>query len=168
MKVPTPEFSRLVPLARLSSKPFSQRIEATAEERERLARRFDLIALDNLTATVALRRQEGEIILLEAEFEAAFVQACVVTLDPVPDLVSASFSLRYGPTGEGGPETDPEADDPVFEPLTGEAIDIGEAVAQEVSLALPEFPRHPDASATLESVDASIGLWEILQKPAND
>ena len=33
----------------------------------------------------------------------------------------------------------------VFEPLTGELIDIGEAVAQEVSLALPQSPRLPDA-----------------------
>ena len=35
----------------------------------------------------------------------------------------------------------------------GAAIDIGEAVAQELSLALPEFPRHPDAAA--EPVDAA-------------
>ncbi|HVH79508.1 MAG TPA: DUF177 domain-containing protein, partial [Stellaceae bacterium] len=36
-------------------------------------------------------------------------------------------------------------EDPAFEPLEGEAIDIGEAVAQEFSLALPPFPRAPDA-----------------------
>jgi len=151
-----PEFSRLVPLARLGSKPFRQRIEATAEERSRLARRFDLVALDRLTATVALRCQEGEIVLLDAEFEAAFVQACVVTLDPVPGVVSGSFSLRYGAVDKSGPEADP-GDDRVFEPLIGEAIDIGEAVAQELSLALPEFPHHPDASATMESLDRTLG-----------
>jgi hypothetical protein len=37
-------------------------------------------------------------------------------------------------------------DEPALEPLTGDAIDIGEAVAQELSLALPEFPRQPDAA----------------------
>jgi hypothetical protein len=35
--------------------------------------------------------------------------------------------------------------DPAFEPLEGEAIDIGEAIAQEFSLALPPFPRADDA-----------------------
>jgi uncharacterized metal-binding protein YceD (DUF177 family) len=172
MSEPVAEFSRPVPLARLSSKPFHQRIEATAEERERLARRFGLETLDNLTAMVSLRRQEGEYVLLEAEFEATLAQACVVTLEPVSAVVSGSFSLRYGPADEAGMEDDPSADTPVFEPLLGEVIDIGEAVAQELSLLLPEFPRHPDAvldaAATIESADPLIDPWASLQKPAND
>ncbi len=173
MNGPVPEFTRPVPLGRLGSQPFRQRIEATAEERERLARRFGLIALDSLTATVALRRQDGEFILLEAEFEAALAQECVVTLEPVPAEVFGSFLLRYGPAGEAaGDEDDPSADGPVFEPLIGETIDIGEAVAQELSLSLPEFPRHPDAvldiAATVESADPLADPWASLHKPADD
>lgn len=101
MNKPIPEFTRPVPLGRLGSQPFRQRIEATAEERERLARRFGLIALDSLTATVALRRQDGEFILLEAEFEAALAQECVVTLEPVPAEVFGFFfvALRTGRRG---------------------------------------------------------------------
>ncbi len=53
----TPEFSRLIPLARLGPEPFRRQIQATADERERLAARFDLVALDRLTAMVTLRRQ---------------------------------------------------------------------------------------------------------------
>ena len=173
MNEPIPEFTRPVPLGRLGSQPFHQRIEATAEERERLARRFDLVALDNLTATVTLRRQDGEFVLLEAQFEAALAQECVVTLDPVPAEVSGSFSLLYGPAGEAaGDEDDPSADGPVFEPLRGETIDIGEAVAQELSLSLPEFPRHPDAvldiAATTEPADPLTDPWASLQKRADD
>jgi uncharacterized metal-binding protein YceD (DUF177 family) len=37
-------------------------------------------------------------------------------------------------------------DDPAFVPLSGETIDIGEAVAQEFSLSLPPFPRAADAA----------------------
>ena len=37
-----------------------------------------------------------------------------------------------------------------FEPLAGDTIDIGEAVAQEFSLALPAFPRSPDATVEVE------------------
>jgi uncharacterized metal-binding protein YceD (DUF177 family) len=172
-----PEFSRLVPLAGLGPEPFRQQIEAASDERERLASRFDLVALDRLTATVTLRRQKGEIVLLEAEFEAWFTQDCVITLEPVTDTVLGSFSLLYGPIDEATAQTEPGADDPVFEPLTGGAIDIGEAVAQELSLALPEFPRHPDAASdpaigTVEPapgpVDPAFAALARLRKPAQD
>jgi uncharacterized metal-binding protein YceD (DUF177 family) len=168
----TPEFSRLIPLARLGPEPFRQQIQAAADERERLAARFDLVALDRLTATVTLRRQPGEIVLLEADFEAAFEQNCVITLEPVSDTVLGSFSLLYGPAKEPGTELEPGPDDPVFEALTGDVIDIGEAVAQELSLALPEFPRYPDATidaaAAADPVDSAFAALARLRKPAQD
>jgi uncharacterized metal-binding protein YceD (DUF177 family) len=167
-----PEFSRLVPLARLGLQPFSQQIEATADERENLARRFDLVALDRLTAAVTLRRQEGEAVLLEAAFEAAFAQNCVVTLEPVPDTVFQSFSLLYGPADQDRAEIELGVEEVAFEPLIGDAIDVGEAVAQELSLALPEFPRHPDAATdaatAAEPVDAPFAALAKLHKPAQD
>jgi uncharacterized metal-binding protein YceD (DUF177 family) len=141
-----PEFSRLVSLARLGSEPYGQRIEATAEERRNLAERFELSALDRLAAEVELRRKGGGLILLEAEFEAEFEQSCAVTLEPVRGALSDRFSLVYGSARDDTPEIVVSGDEPAFEPLTGEMIDIGEAVAQGLSLALPEFPRQPGAS----------------------
>jgi uncharacterized metal-binding protein YceD (DUF177 family) len=141
-----PEFSRLVSLARVGSEPYRQRIEANAEERRNLAERFELWALDRLAAKVELRRKGGGLIVLEAEFEAEFEQSCAVTLEPVRGALSDRFSLVYGPARDDAPEIEVSGDEPAFEPLTGEMIDIGEAVAQGLSLALPEFPRHPDAS----------------------
>jgi uncharacterized metal-binding protein YceD (DUF177 family) len=145
MSPPAPEFSRLVELARLGARPFRQRIEATAEERERLSRRFDLISLEHVVAEVELRRQSPEVILLEAEFAAEFEQCCAVSLEPVRGAVSDRFSLVYGPAAEEEQEIALTSDEPAFEPLDGNSIDIGEAVAQELSLALPIFPRDPEA-----------------------
>jgi uncharacterized metal-binding protein YceD (DUF177 family) len=142
----TPEFSRLVPLARLGLEPFRQRIEATPEERERLARRLDLLALDRFAADVELRRQSGEIIILEAAFAAEFEQCCSVTLEPVRGAIADRFFLVYGPEEDDGREIALNGDEPAFEPLTGDVIDVGEAVAQELSLALPEYPRRPEVS----------------------
>lgn len=142
----TAEFSRLVPLARLGAKPYRQQITASDAERAALARRFDLVALDRLCATVELARQGDEHFVLHATFEAEFVQSCVVTLDPVGGAVAARFTLLYGPP-EAEAAADGAADDEIaFEPLTGAAIDVGEAVAQEFSLRLPAFPRRPDAA----------------------
>ncbi len=147
-----PEFSRLVALERLGTEPFFQRIEATREECLRLARRFDLVALARLVASVRLIRQGDRTIRLEAEFEAEFEQDCVVTLEPVSGSVQESFSLIYGPKEDvaGGLDLDPAA--PAFEPFVGDAIDIGEAVAQELSLALPLSPRDPEATIEADDV----------------
>jgi uncharacterized metal-binding protein YceD (DUF177 family) len=139
-----PEFSRPVPLTRIGSQPFRQEIAATEAERVALAKRFALISLDRFEAAVELTHESGATILLTAEFAAEFAQECVISLEPVAGSVQASFALRYGPP-EAEPKTEGD-DDPAFEPLTGDAIDIGEAVAQEFSLSLPPFPRAPDAA----------------------
>lgn len=168
MSKPSPEFSRLVPLARLGPEPFRQEIEATPDERAGLARRFDLVALDRLTAAVTLGRRSGETVLLEAAFAAAFVQTCAVTLEPVSATVSEHFSLVYGPMDDAAGEIEPGPEEPAFEPLTGDAIDIGEAVAQELSLALPLFPRHPDAeleTAVEEPAGTQFSALARLRKP---
>ena len=146
----TPEFSRLVPLARLGAEPFRQDIEASEAERALLAVRLDLLALDRLAARVELVRLGREMFALHASFDAEFVQSCVVTLDPVRGTASEEFTLIYGP-----PETEEEVggsveDDVAFEPLSGTAIDAGEAVAQQFALALPPFPRVPGASIEAE------------------
>lgn len=168
MSPPAPEFSRLVELARLGARPFRQRIEATAEERERLSRRFGLISLEHVVAEVELRRQSPEVILLEAEFAAEFEQCCAVSLEPVRGAVSDRFSLVYGPAAEEEQEIALISDEPAFEPLDGNSIDIGEAVAQELSLALPIFPRDPEAridqAAMAEPLEGPFAMLARVRK----
>jgi hypothetical protein len=161
------EFSRPVALSRIGSRMLRETIAANPAEREALCRRFGLLALDRLTAEVELSRERGphrhgragdDVILLRAAFAAAFVQSCVVTLEPVPGELSQIFALRYGPPDSEAPEDvlderemSGDAEE-TFEPLDGETIDIGEAVAQEFSLALPAFPRLPGAEPGAENV----------------
>ncbi len=169
---PSPEFSRLVPLARLGAEPVRLEISASAEERERLARRFDLRALDRLEAVGVLQRLGPQSIRLEAAFEAEFSQTCVVTLDPAPGKIAKTFTLMYGALEDAGPtEIDIDADEPVFEPLVGDAIDIGEAVAQELSLSLPEFPRLPDAvvepAANPGPAEGPFAALDRLRRPSD-
>jgi uncharacterized metal-binding protein YceD (DUF177 family) len=147
------EFSRLVRLARLGNEPFHQDIEAKDGERAALARRFGLVSLDRLAASVELVREPGGTILLTADFSAVFAQECVVTLDSVAGSIAERFALRYGPLET---ETDADGDDdPAFEPLAGDVIDIGEAVAQEFSLSLPPFPRAVDAIVDVNPSDSA-------------
>ena len=167
MSAIVPEFSRVVALYQITTRPFRQRIEATAEECEKLARRFELLALRRLTAEVEVRRQSAELILLQAKFEAEFDQACAVTLEPVHGTVAEAFSLLYSPPAGDDAEIVLGVDEPAFEPLDGQEIDIGEAVAQELSLALPVFPRHPDAvledMAAAEPLEGPFGALARLR-----
>ncbi|MGD9616170.1 MAG: DUF177 domain-containing protein [Alphaproteobacteria bacterium] len=152
-----PEFSRRVPLARIGTEPHRQRISASEEERAALARRFDLVSLDRLEAAVELIVNGERTILLRADFEAAFAQRCIVTLDPIAGVLAERFALLYGPPEAEETAASLAGEDVAFEPLVGDAIDIGEAVAQEFSLALPPFPRSPDAppDATIETAVGS-------------
>src|SRR5262249_38275215 len=118
MTDPAAEFSRLVPLAGLTSGGYRQQIAAETAEREALAAR------DRFSADVVLRRQADGIILLDAAFEAAFVQSCVVTLEPVRGTLSERFTLRYGPPGTAEADATATAEDAVFEPLVGDFVDI--------------------------------------------
>jgi uncharacterized metal-binding protein YceD (DUF177 family) len=165
MSADRPEFSRIVPLAQLGTETFHQEIAATEAEREALAKRFDLLALDRLMAEVELVRQGQDTILLRAAFEAAFVQECVVTLDPADGAMAVNFALRYGPPEH---ENEDENDEEVaFEPLVNDFIDIGEAVALEFSLALPSFPRSPGAVLEIEEKPADAGSFAALSRLAD-
>lgn len=170
---PTPEFSRRVLLSRIGSEPYRQEITADAAERAALAERFELLSLDRLTATVSVSRRGIDMFLLEAAFEAEFVQACVVTLDPVPGALSEEFGLLYGPLAAEGTAAGVVNDAVAFEPLEGDLIDIGEAVAQEFSLALPPFPRSPaaDQAAAAEAPDETgpfAALARLRNPPHNE
>lgn len=144
MSIVRPEFSRRIELARLGGHETAYPISAEPAEREALARRFDLLSLDRLDAEIRLRRVGGGMVRLSGRLRADVVQACVVSLEPVASAIEQDFTLLYGPTQPGkSVMVDLEAD--VAEPFEGDAIDIGEAAAQQLALALDPYPRAPGA-----------------------
>lgn len=149
------EFARPIPLDRISSNWTRHLIEANQEERAALAARFDLIAIERLTAEVKLRRDRaGTQVAFAARFSASVVQECVVTLEPVPAELEEEVEIRFDLSAEIlAAELDIEADDESVEPMEGDLLDIGEVVAQHLSLALDPFPRHPSAPAAPQEED---------------
>ena len=144
---PPTEFARPIDIARLPSGEAVFDIAAAAAERAALARRFDLLALDRLEARVRLCRLPGGFLRLTARVSADVVQACVVTLEPVASRVEDEFTLSYGAAAEALDETVLSGAAEVIEPLpAGGRLDIGEAVAQQVSLALDPYPHAPGAA----------------------
>lgn len=145
----TPEFSRPRRLDTIGTGESEARVEADAAERQALARRFGLIAIDKLAADYAIRRDAAGVIA-RGHLSGAVVQPCSVTGDPVPAQIEEDFAIRFVPeSGETGDEVElnEEDCDTVF--YTGGAIDLGEAAAETLALALDPFPRSAGAEAAL-------------------
>ncbi len=145
MSTVLPEFSRRIELARLGAHEAAYPISAEAAEREALARRFDLLSLDRLEAEIHLRRAGGGMVRLSGRLGADVVQACVISLEPVASAIEQDFAMLYGPA-QPGKSVMVDLETEVAEPFDGDAIDIGEAVAQQLALALDPYPRAPGAS----------------------
>lgn len=145
------EFPRPVRLDTLGDAPHDVTIEAEADERAALARRFGLIAIDRLSATAALHRQ-GDAVLAKGRVTARVVQRCVATGDPLPADVDAPFTLRFEPGTDGRTEeVELSADELDVLSYSGGAVDLGEAAAETLALALDPFPRAADADARLRA-----------------
>lgn len=143
------EFSRLLPVRRIGERELVEQIEAGPEERAALARRFGLLALDRLAARLRVARCGRALVRVEGRLSAEVTQACVVSLDPVPAHIEESFVLTYTlePAGAAAGEVviEPEEEEEPAEPVGPGGIDLGEAVAQQLALALDPYPRAEGA-----------------------
>jgi hypothetical protein len=158
-----PEFSRPVAIDQVGERGRTVDIVANPEERAGLARRFGLVSLDRLEATGRLSRS-SVFYRLELDWVADVVQSCVVTLEPIAEHLSDHLDERYGLTDQDAElDLDPEADVP--EPIEAGIIDVGEAVAQALSLALDPYPRKPGATLDVpEGEEGGQGPFAALAK----
>ncbi len=147
----TPEFSRTFRLDELGGAPRAVSIAAEEGERAALATRFGLIGIERLEANAELVR-DGDVVTAAGTLAADVTQACVASGDPVPEKIAEDFALRFVPAGradESAEEIELDEGDLDEIDYAGGSIDLGEAVAQSMALALNPFPRAPNADAKL-------------------
>lgn len=147
-KPPQAEFSRPVPVDGLGEDEVVKRIEATAEECQALARRFDLLALGQLSASVRLRRLPGRaLVRVTGRFEAQVTQACVITLEPVTGRLEGRFTRCYSlaPVAAEREVLVAVGEDEPPEPVPAGGIDLGEIVAEQMALEIDPYPRAEGA-----------------------
>ena len=143
----TPEFSRPFAIEDIEAKGASVDLVADAEERRRLAERFGLLSLDRLVAHLEVTRGASGIpIRVRGRLRASVVQSCVVSLDPVASEIDEPVEAEYAPASTEGPEEMVHIDQPdPPEPLDGDTLELGELVAQHLSVALDPYPRKQGA-----------------------
>jgi len=118
-----------------------------AAEAAALARFLGLEALDALAFQGALTGDGAQGWRLTGRLTGAAVQACVVTLEPVPETIDVQIERRFVPqpeeavaeTVEIGAE---DLDAP--ETLTG-PIDLATVMTEALALSLAPYPRAPQA-----------------------
>ena len=148
-----PEFSRVVRIDTIGEPPRPMDIAAEEAERTALAKRFGLLGLAKLEATLTLGRR-GDEIAVRGRLAAAVTQACVASAEPVPAEIDASFQIMFRPQPDAA-AADEEVElsesemDVIFH--DGAAIDVGEVVAETLALALDPYPRAPDADDALKA-----------------
>jgi len=144
------EFSRLVTLAHVPAAGQSLRLVADAAERAALAGRFELPGLHALVGELELRPAPEGRVQVTGRLAAEVDQACVVTLEPVRERVEEPVALRLLPDGMEPSDGD---DDPDDIPAENGVVDLGEALAQQLSLALNPYPRAAGAELPAEAGD---------------
>lgn len=147
-----PELSR--PIKPRALPAGTMTIEADEAERAALASRFGITAIHSLTAEVEFGEKDGAV-LAEGKLAATLEQPCAVTREDFTYEVSETFSLRFVPEGRMGEYeedaefelTEDDLDEIEYE---GDSFDLGEAIAQELALAIDPYREGPSAEEARE------------------
>src|SRR5690606_38441875 len=143
---------------KLGDKAVTQTIRADEEARAALARRLNVDSLDALEAALTIYPASGGAVEVTGTLKADITQTCVVTLDPIETRIeepvegwftdkektlSFARARQDKETRKGHVEVEmlDERDDP--EAMVDGHIDLGELVAQHLSLAIDPYPHKP-------------------------
>lgn len=146
-----PEFSRPIDRGRLPSDAL--KLEANEAERTALARRFGLVRIAALSATVTLA-DDGKAVSAEGRLHARIVQSCAVSGEDLPVAIDEPLALRFVPeraVTEDEVELTGDALDEIE--FAGDSFDLGEAVAQSLALAIDPYAVGPEAERVRREVD---------------
>lgn len=128
----------------------SGRLEANEQDRRALAEALDVLACDRLVVDYRVKPIGGDRFKASGRITADLVQACVATLEPVPETIKESFSVAFWPAEEIGaelPEGEIHLDEEVPEPIEGGEIALGRYVYELIAVTMEPFPRSPNAPA---------------------
>ena len=160
------EFSRPIKAAHIRGTPLSYELEADAQTRAALAERFSLPAIAALSGVFVLKHERSGIIAADLTMRARVTQLCVVTLEPFETEIEERVALHFVPAArlEDEEELAPESlEGPDEIPYEDDVIDLGEALAEQLALALDPYPRKPGAELPAEASDDGANPFGALK-----
>lgn len=145
-------FSRRFAWDRVQPRGTPVSIEATPGECEAIADALGILKVANASAEFLVTPFRKTGFKVTGEVRAEVEQACVVSLEPVPESISETVDLRFLPESEIEPvdeeiEVDIDAEDPP-EPIVGAFVDLGVLATEFIAVGLDPYPRSPGAEFT--------------------
>ncbi len=155
VKSPESEWSVIVRVDDVPSNGKAMELAPNQGEKKALAGRLNILELQELKAKVQLNRQAAHILHVKGKFDAKIKQACVVTLEPIETVIKDEFEAWFADEKQAisfkkaqhEAQTKKELLDlPILdeseapEPMENGEIDVGDIIAQFLSLAIPPYP----------------------------
>jgi len=146
-------FSRLVRVDALPREGQLITIEATLDEREKLASFYKLPAIAALTATLRLVPWGRGGAHVTGAVHGELTQVCIVSVEPFPATVDEDVDVRFAPPTPTNRKSSVEqevqtfslADEDEPDPVIDGKIDLGALAAEFFALGLDPYPRKPGA-----------------------
>ncbi len=155
----TMELTRVIELGRIGPAGLDVRVDANAAECAALAQRMNLPGVLSLRCDFHLSL-DGEAVDTRGHLVARVVQTCILSLEEFEATVEERFKVRFVPSGTESDDEDPDSIDEL--PYEGNAIDLGEAAAEQLGLALDPYPRMPGATLPEELTQEHTGAFAAL------
>lgn len=177
---PMMEFALSYPVDVRSIPPkgFDVILKTDAGERCKLAENHALAAVEEFSAHFHIRPWKKQGIRIQGEIKALIVQKCVITAEPVKNVIDHTVDVIYAvqdsqlmkfPEAENTRElvldvSGPDAPE-IFE---GKEIDVGAVAEEFFELAIDPYPRKAGASFTAQSggaeADALPSAFAVLSR----
>lgn len=126
---------------------------ASPDECAEVARVVDIVAVEDLSARYSLKPAGSGKYLLAGSLDARVVQACVVSLEPIPAVIAETFEIELCPAEKLAEATlvTPDEDmeilsTPDVAPFEDGVIRVGDLIFEVLAAALPPYPRKDDVT----------------------
>lgn len=149
----TPPWSVPIAVVQIPETGLERDIEATPEERKRIAELGGLVSVGAVKGELLLSPVKGGTVHVTGRIWGKVEQTCVVTLDPLAADFEEEIDVIFAPPSQirelaksvdEDVESDEETPDPP-EPIENGFIDLGKLATDALFLGLDPYPRKPDA-----------------------
>ena len=142
------DWHHFVSLADVAAEGIDLAIEAGAAECDAAAKLLKILGIDALSLEARVRPWHKAGLRVDGRVTGKVRQACIVTLDPVDELIDETFEARFLPEHRVRPNESAteividalEEEDPP-ELMTENRIDLGDLAVEHLALALNPYPR---------------------------
>ena len=164
----TRELFRPIALSKVGAKGLTVVVQATPEECAAVAVRMELPAIQSLECRFELSvERDGVSVSAEGRLLAEVTQTCVTSAEDFAARVEEVFTIRFVPAGMEREDPDPDLPDEI--PYEADTIDLGEATAEQLGLALDPWPRIEGATVpVIEDEDTGSPFAILTQRLGPD